>query len=403
MAAHWFARKADDEKGSRQMRIGILTFHSQLNYGGVLQCWALQTALEKMGHEVVVIDHRLRGSIEISQMFGFMDIRRWLRSIFGMWLIPGSSCFVRCIKTRRFIRKRLNLSSYHFVNWKDAPANLGVDGIIVGSDQVWRCLDGMDPSPYLLIGAPSIPAIAYAASFGMPTIPPCCAQVYKEGLSRFDAISSREAEGVEICKALGYPAIHVLDPTILDVDFKTSLQLQKHRELVCYFLSEKIDEVWKPIVTFARNMDCQVKIYSSPTIVPCPIGKKKGGMFLRMFLRQFESKVKIEYTAGPEEFAAAFRNAKWVVSDSFHALMFSIRNNCNVRIIKPSKAMRQSMFARIREFAGHTQGPVIVDSVEEALSSFVRGESVKFDFDWILARQAESRNWLRSALENMVK
>ena len=61
------------------------------------------------------------------------------------------------------------------------------------------------------------------------------------------------------------------------------------------------------------------------------------------------------------------------------------------------------MFARIREFAGHTQGPVIVDSVEEALSSFVRGESVKFDFDWILARQAESRNWLRSALENMVK
>ena len=38
------------------MKIGILTFHSQLNYGGVLQCWALQTALEDLGHEVVVID-----------------------------------------------------------------------------------------------------------------------------------------------------------------------------------------------------------------------------------------------------------------------------------------------------------------------------------------------------------
>ena len=37
------------------MKLGILTFHSQLNYGGVLQCWALQTALEKLGHEVVPI------------------------------------------------------------------------------------------------------------------------------------------------------------------------------------------------------------------------------------------------------------------------------------------------------------------------------------------------------------
>ena len=38
------------------MRIGILTFHSQLNYGGVLQCWALKKALEDMGHEAVVLD-----------------------------------------------------------------------------------------------------------------------------------------------------------------------------------------------------------------------------------------------------------------------------------------------------------------------------------------------------------
>ena len=37
------------------MKIGILTFHSQLNYGGVLQCWALKKALEDMGHETVVV------------------------------------------------------------------------------------------------------------------------------------------------------------------------------------------------------------------------------------------------------------------------------------------------------------------------------------------------------------
>lgn len=35
------------------MKLGIHTFHSQLNYGVVLQCWTLKTALEGMGHEVV--------------------------------------------------------------------------------------------------------------------------------------------------------------------------------------------------------------------------------------------------------------------------------------------------------------------------------------------------------------
>ena len=36
------------------MKVGILTFHAQLNYGGVLQCWALREALKRMGHTVVV-------------------------------------------------------------------------------------------------------------------------------------------------------------------------------------------------------------------------------------------------------------------------------------------------------------------------------------------------------------
>ena len=41
------------------MKIAILTFHSQLNYGGVLQCWALQEAITKLGHDVKVLDRWL--------------------------------------------------------------------------------------------------------------------------------------------------------------------------------------------------------------------------------------------------------------------------------------------------------------------------------------------------------
>ena len=40
------------------MRIGILTLPLHTNYGGILQAYALQTVLERMGHEVVVFDTR---------------------------------------------------------------------------------------------------------------------------------------------------------------------------------------------------------------------------------------------------------------------------------------------------------------------------------------------------------
>lgn len=36
------------------MKIGILTLPLHTNYGGILQAYALQTVLERMGHEVVV-------------------------------------------------------------------------------------------------------------------------------------------------------------------------------------------------------------------------------------------------------------------------------------------------------------------------------------------------------------
>ena len=38
------------------MKIGILTLTLQTNYGGILQAYALQTVLERMGHQVEVFN-----------------------------------------------------------------------------------------------------------------------------------------------------------------------------------------------------------------------------------------------------------------------------------------------------------------------------------------------------------
>ncbi len=389
------------------MKIGILTFHSQLNYGGILQCWALQTALEKLGHEVVVIDRWLHPDNRyLERGFNKWRVDFWarflLRAIMGLgdW-----AKLQRVRKTKRFIKTYLNLTPYHFVEWKDAPKDLGIDMLVVGSDQVWHCGDWGDPRAYLLAGAPKMPAIAYAASFGMPSLPEWLngdkqipsLPMYKEGLKRFRAISCREAEGVTICKTLGIDATHVVDPTLLawlDGD-KTA----KKNEIVCYFMSESVDDNIDELAEFANKNCCAVRILmKDPPMLPIP---KNVSMLVQNRKRNKKivgSNVQIMASASPAEFFDAFKTAKYVISDSFHALMFSICFGCNVRILRPRSEFRKAMFARIEEFANHANGTLLVDSVQDALDSFKSGRMVEFDRSWLTTIRHDSLSWLQSAI-----
>lgn len=388
------------------MKIGILTFHAQLNYGGVLQCRALQDALESLGHEAVVVDrwlddHRNIYDTEFDRMNGWRCAKFWLRVLLGR---TSMDRWLRIRRTKAFIRRRLHLTPYHFVDWKDAPENLGIDRLVVGSDQVWHCGSWGNPRPYLLDGAPEIPAIAYAASFGMRGLPqfllnaqsgevPVEAEpVYKAGLARFKAVSCRESEGVEICRKLDVHATHVVDPVLLaHLRDGQTMEERPGGPLVCYFLSENFGEHIQALEDFSRRNGCRVEIFLDRQ-------QARPAHPLRAWLRRIGRKsrpsVSVMASAGPEEFFQAFQRAKWVLSDSFHALMFSVIHGCNARILRPSTELRKQMFARIEEFAAHTRGPLVADSVGNALESFNRGECVEYDYGWLHRRRRESLDWL---------
>lgn len=385
------------------MKIGILTFHSQLNYGGVLQCWALQTALEKMGHVAVVIDRwRDDSNYLLERGFNKFNTKQWIRfAIRSVLGLGDANQWLRVRRTKRFLKQYITRTPYHFVDWEKAPKDLGVDMLVVGSDQVWHCGDWGDPTAYLLEGAPNIPAVAYAASFGMTKLPQEFFMLYQRGLLRFKAISCRESEGVEICRELGFGAVHVVDPTLLSWGEEAEGRLKgaKSRMLVCYFISEKIADHFETLEAFARVHDCKVKVFMDNTLLAAfPSNLMRVKNLLRTWRRRLSSRVKIMDSAGPKEFYQAFMTARWTVSDSFHALMFSICNGCDARIIKPTLEKRQRMFARIEEFATHTTGPLVVDSVSSALASFDRCENVKCDYVWINACCHESLAWLRDNL-----
>lgn len=123
------------------MKVGILTFHSQINHGGVLQAFALRETLAGMGHEAFLIDRRpdaenslLLGPFAVHNPFKWVDIL--LAAAFGYGM---GAHLRRILRTIRFVRRRLNRTPYHFVSWGElAGRDLGLERIVVGSDQVWN-------------------------------------------------------------------------------------------------------------------------------------------------------------------------------------------------------------------------------------------------------------------------
>ena len=396
------------------MKIGILTFHSQLNYGGVLQCWALQTVLEKMGHEVVVIDRWLdKDNSWLEKGYDKYSLLHWIKfGVRSAMALGNVNQWLRVRRTKKFLKEHLRLTPYHFVDWKDAPENLGVDLLVVGSDQVWHCGDWGDPQVYLLDGAPNIPAISYAASFGFTELPRCLNErddglpaepLYREGLKKFRALSCRESEGVYLCRALGVEAQHVLDPTLL-VD-KTDWErvigtVAKHckKRIVCYLLGIDYKTILSQFVQFSGETDCKVDIFVDQWIfdaLPVPTSSVKLRQWAKGLNRKMFGNVRIYDSAGPIEFVRSIAGADMVISDSFHALMFSLVFGRNVRIIAPKSASRRKMFARIEEFASHMAGQLVVNSLYEALDSFVSGNTTTVDSTWLASRRSASLDFLR--------
>ncbi len=80
--------------------------------------------------------------------------------------------------------------------------------------------------------------------------------------------------------------------------------------------------------------------------------------------------------------------------------MFSIIFNRNVRIVKPTAPIRKKMAARMQEFSGTViNGPLIVETLEDAFTSYEQGERVTYDEAALNRRRAESVAWLRNAID----
>lgn len=196
------------------MKIGIITFHWATNYGAILQSYALQEYLKKLGHDVYIINYR---PSQYKKTF--------LKCVLSprFWLTPLKlKEYFKEQKLEDFREKYLNQTKLFesLDDLKNNPPKMTV--YICGSDQIWNPSfttlgEGKVTTSYFLdFGSTRIKRIAYAASFGCEDLPIDAAIIAKNYLQNFNAISVRENSGLKIVKKLGISNSVVLcDPTML--------------------------------------------------------------------------------------------------------------------------------------------------------------------------------------------
>lgn len=305
------------------MKIGILTLPLHTNYGGILQAYALQTILERMGHEVKVLVIKPKATHKTLIHYPLMIGKRCVKKYLLRKNIPidYNKYKAKLIKiTSKYIKefisnyiKEYSAYSYSTINEDD------FDAYIVGSDQVWRKIY-FTSSGYSIECAFlnftkdwKVKRIAYAPSFGTnqweynSNETKAC----KLLLKKFDAVSIREQAGVKLCKEqLEIDALNVLDPTML-LQTSDYLNLIKRSNISSsegtlhqYILDETPEklalvnhiEKEKKLIKFSVHVSVNDEINSMEECIQPPI---------EMWLR-------------------AFHDAEYIITDSFHACVFSI-------------------------------------------------------------------------------
>lgn len=278
-------------------KIGILTLPFEPNYGWMLQLWALYNTLCRDGYEVTVLDRRWNDKSPSVPK----SIQRWVYyNVF-------------CKQFTSFFNARFTKTSQLRSSEEMQRAALGLDTLIIGSDQVWRIenIRGADLNFFadFLEGQQDVKRIAYAASFGNDKWAGTKEETEKISLllRAFDLVSVREASGVTMCQDLfGISAQHVIDPTmLLDAGvYKKQLNLREHpaKTLTTYLLDNSA--VKQAFVHQVANKGSLSVVDLYP--------RKRG---------KFSTYKSIVF------WLESILNADKVVIDSFHGMVFSILFN----------------------------------------------------------------------------
>ncbi|CCX68129.1 polysaccharide pyruvyl transferase [Prevotella sp. CAG:255] len=293
------------------MKIGILTHHFIANFGAFLQAYALQKAIERErpDDEVVIINyiHLKHFIINTGGWFRFYagreTISEWLQKIRLPWTFFSAR--------HKYMNLTRRCYSANDVN------RLGLDVIVIGSDEVWNFKDTKSDAEIKFgKGLTCKRLVSYAPSVGDSTPDEDIPGYVTTGIKSFKAISVRDSLGQQLVKHItGKTPLKVLDPTFL-IEFPVKEVKLPNKEYILFYYAENLPmHVKNQIFDYANEHGLAVygagecdKRYSAVTV-----------------------------NLTPFQWVWMFRNARFVITGTFHGVAFSIENERQFKVFLTQK------------------------------------------------------------------
>ncbi len=282
------------------MRIGIITFHWNYNYGAVLQAFYLRRVLYSLGADEVkfinfvpptLAHHATRGwGVTTGALFPTLH-KRWKFHRFRAEHCPATPAIRSEEELRQTFRE--------------------CDAIITGSDQVWniRLVGRLEPA--LFLGVPDYPRhkkISYAATFGNAGQPAALMEKAREYLNHIGSLSVRDKMSQSLVRDLtGREAQIVLDPTLLSDAADELIACKAPKDFILAYFVDVFSSEARAMIQSARSA------LNLPVVAVSVYRDMPGADLL---IRN----------AGIEEWLYLFAQASAVITDSFHGSVFALKN-----------------------------------------------------------------------------
>lgn len=374
------------------MKVAILTWLHNQNFGTLLQAYALQKFIMDNGYEVEDIDY-LPSNRE--------KIKNWILSRNSPALFIGKfkeyinrkkeqthSTESSGVKFEKFLSKYI-ASTQRCSTTSDLKKLVrNYDIFICGSDQIW--------SPYLFnpnfyfsfLDSSAKHVIAYGPSFGVTDASKRKKKIIARELKKFSAISVREDTGKKFVEKLGYYDVQqVIDPVMLLGQSEWNLliaaaRVEQPAAIVCYFLGDN-PSYWKAAECLASKLNC-------PIITLVGSGK-----------RIVEERYSPIYALGPDEWLAYIAKAKFVLTDSLHGTLFSLLFKKHYYCFKRFKeGERRSQNSRVESLARLTKmEDRLIESWDESKINNINIEEYDEKLSDLERLIDKSKKWLITALE----
>lgn len=306
-----------------ETKIGVITYHSAYNFGSVLQAYATQESIEKIGYSVEIVNYRMKSQIKYYSMIHLNNgLKAFLKDLLHLPQI--GKYITRKNRFEQFIEE-LNLTKEFNEPEEVDEADGMFDIFVSGSDQIWnKHSNELEESewkymyPYLLCFT-NKKKVSYASSIVNMKDEELTYIVDK--VKKFDKISFREKASCDRFKSLfGIESNEVLDPTLLlnseewSSKIGTIPEKMINKKYILYYALEGVKKTRKIMPKLQK------------------MAKRKGCVLVGitpLSCFTYSKGVINAIDAGPKEFLGWIKGAELVITNSYHGTLFSVNLGTN--------------------------------------------------------------------------